>query len=84
MRTESVIRLELRRFVLDNGEADDVTDQMPIFGSGILKSVHVMDLILLIEELSGRPLAIEELNPGSFKSIDAIYATFFAEREVPA
>jgi acyl carrier protein len=84
MKTESVVRRELRRFVLENGAAEEVTDQALLFGSGVLKSVQVMDLILLIEELSGRSLSIEDLHPGSFQTIDAIYAHFFAGREVLA
>jgi hypothetical protein len=84
MKSESAIRSELRRWILSNGggDAKGFDDQTPIFRDGILKSVHIMDLILLVEELSGRSLEIEELNPRSFGSIDAIYDTFFCGREM--
>jgi len=54
-----------------------LADDAPIFSKGVLESVHVMDLILLIEELSGRPIDVEKLRVGVFRSIDAIVANFF-------
>ena len=52
-------------------------DDTPIFSRAVLESVHVMELILLIEELSGRPIDVERLRVGVFRSVDAIVANFF-------
>jgi len=56
-----------------------LTDATPLIEEGILSSVQVPDLILFIEDLRGRPLDIAELKPGSFRSVEAIVAAFFAE-----
>jgi acyl carrier protein len=56
-----------------------LTDATRLIEEGILSSVQVPDLILFIEDLRGRPVDIAELKPGSFRSVDAIVATFFAE-----
>lgn len=54
----------------------DIAVDMPIFASGLLKSVHVTELILFIEEISGRRIDVEQLVPGAFRDIAAIESTF--------
>jgi len=77
---EARIRAALRSWVLSSSERIPATalgDDTPIFSKAMLESVHVMDLILLIEELSGRPVDVEKLQVGVFRTIDAIVANFF-------
>ena len=80
-RTEVEVRAAIRDWVVKTSgkvKPADVTDDTPILERRIVKSLDVMDLILFLEELSGRPIDVEKLRPGVFKNIDTIYATFFA------
>jgi len=56
-----------------------LTDATPLIEEGILSSIQVPDLLLFIEQLRGRPVDVEELKPGSFRSVEAIVTAFFAE-----
>jgi hypothetical protein len=80
MKTEAEIRSVLRQWVLETSSAEEsaLTDRTPIFAAGLLRSVHILDLILLIEEISGGDIDVERLGPASFKDIDTIYDIFFA------
>ncbi len=82
MKTEHDIRQTLRRWIVNtNGRiaADEFTDQTPILEQRIIKSVHVMELVVLVEQLRGRPIDVERLKPRAFRDLDAIYSTFFAD-----
>ncbi len=57
----------------------DIEDETALVSQGILKSVHVLDLILWIEERLERSVDPERIRPGSFGCIDAIYRSFFGE-----
>jgi hypothetical protein len=52
----------------------ELTDATPLFEGRHLKSMHVPDLILLIERLSGRLVDVTALQPGDFHDIDTIVA----------
>ena len=80
MKTQVEIRATLRDWVVrTNGKitAAEVLDDTPILERRIVKSLDIMDLILFLEELSGRPIDVEKLKPGVFRSIDAIWENFF-------
>jgi len=80
MKTQAEIRATLRDWVVrTNGKitAAEVLDDTPILERRIVKSLDIMDLILFLEELSGRPIDVEKLKPGVFRSIDAIWENFF-------
>jgi len=77
---EARVREAIRSWVVStSGRVDPgaLDDDTPIFSKAVLESVHVMDLILLIEELSGRPIDVEKLRVGVFRTVDAIVANFF-------
>jgi hypothetical protein len=77
---EARAREAIRSWVLSTSgriEPAALGDDTPIFSKAVLESVHVMDLILLIEELSGRPIDVEKLRVGVFRTVDAIVANFF-------
>jgi hypothetical protein len=38
-----------------------------------------MELLIFVERLRRRPLEMEQLRPETFRSIDSLYKTFFAE-----
>ena len=75
------IRRCLREWILATGQLapGELSDQTRIFADGLLESVHVMDLILLIEELSRREIDVEKLTAGAFRNVERIYQNFFAE-----
>jgi len=82
MRTEREVREALREWIARKSggkvEVHALTDQVPIVEQRIITSVQVMDLILFIERLRGRPVDVERLKVGVFRNVDAIYASFFA------
>ncbi len=82
MKSEHEVKQTLRSWVAktSGAAADSFTDQTPIFAKGLLKSVHILDLILLIEETSDREIDVERLGPSSFKDIDTIYTSFFGAK----
>jgi len=78
--TESEIRAAIREWVAQTcgAEPGHINDQSELFGGGLLKSVHLLDLILLIEEMAEADIDVEKLGPASFKDIDTVIASFFA------
>jgi acyl carrier protein len=80
VRTETEVRAALREWVVrTNGKVSpaDVADDTPILERRIVRSLDIMDLILFLEEMGGRPIDVEKLKPGVFRSIDAIWTNFF-------
>ena len=57
--------------------AAELTDTTPIIEQRIITSLQVMDLILHLERLRGKPVGIESLKPGAFRTVGDIYANFF-------
>lgn len=82
MSEERRVREALRDWIVGTSGRlgpQDLRDDTPIFSKSVLESVHVMDLILLIEELSGREIDVEKLRVGVFRNVDAIVANFFRD-----
>ncbi len=72
------IKEQLRQWVLKKqNNAIPVDYNTALLKERVINSVHLMDLILLIEHLSQAPLEVNKIKPQSFTSIDTIYATFF-------
>ena len=53
-----------------------LSDQTPLLAGGYLRSVHLPELILLLERLRGAPIDVEKLGSGDFRDIDTIVAGF--------
>src|SRR5262249_52337319 len=82
MKPENDIRTRLRDWVIaKNGKIrpEELDDQTPILEQRILSSLQAMDLILFLEQLTDRPIGVEMLQAGVFRSIDMLYRHFFAE-----
>lgn len=78
---ETAVKRRLREFVVERSgrvHADEVADDTPLLERRILSSLQVLDLILLIEELSGRALDASRLKPGVFRDVNTIFRNFFA------
>ncbi|HJQ69203.1 MAG TPA: hypothetical protein VKA70_09535 [Blastocatellia bacterium] len=81
MRNAEEIRRSLRDWIAKkNGKIrpEEIGDQTPIIEQRIISSLQVMDLIFFLEQLSGKPIEVEDLKPGVFRDIDTIYQNFFA------
>jgi hypothetical protein len=46
---------------------------------GLVTSLQVLDLLLLVEELTGTPVDVARLRPGAFASVRAIVAALAPE-----
>jgi acyl carrier protein len=78
---EAGFKQALRDWLISQSSATRLTDfddDTPLIERRILTSLQVMDLVLFLEELTGRPVDVEQLKPGVFRSVNAIYATFGA------
>jgi hypothetical protein len=80
--TELDPRRALRLWVASTGDALDAADtsldRERLFEQRLLTSLHVPELILLIEHLTGAPVDVLALTAGDIASIDAIIERFFA------
>jgi len=72
-------RAELRGWVLSTapGLAEDkLTDTTPLLEARLITSLHVPELLLLIERLRGRPIDLSALSAGDLKDLATICARF--------
>lgn len=75
-------RTALRRFVLErNPDLDPqaLDDHTPLISSRLVTSLHLVDLLLVVESLARAPVDLRRMTPDSFRSIDVIVATFLPE-----
>lgn len=80
MNTEPEVRQALRDWVVKTSgriSGEDLRDDTPIIERRIITSLQVMDLILFLESLSGRPIDPGRLKPGVFRDVDTIWRNFF-------
>ena len=80
---EQEARRRLREWVASVSgrvKPEEVADQTPILEKRLIRSLHVPDLLLLIEELRGQPVDPARLQPGSLRDIDTIWRNFLADR----
>jgi hypothetical protein len=74
------MRSELRSFVLAKARGarppQELTDQTPLLADGWLRSVHLPELLLLMERLRGTPIDVENLKAGDFRDIDTLMDRF--------
>lgn len=79
-KDEAGVKQALKEWIVKvNGKIaiGDLKDGTPIIEQRIISSLQVMDLILHLERLRGRPVEIESLKPGVFGTLDTIYRNFF-------
>lgn len=66
------------------GDSRVIRRNTPLFESGLIDSMSVLDLIVRIEQAIGRRIADEEIALASFRTIGAISATFWTGEDAPA
>jgi hypothetical protein len=83
---ETHIREILRSWVLSkakNPDATPVTDSTPLFEERRLRSLHLPELLLLLERLRGEPIDVEDLRAGDFRDIDTLVSRFCGVEATP-
>jgi len=79
MRSERDFRTTLRAWV--RAKAADcggpaIGDRTALFEDRYLTSVHLPELLLLLERLRGAPIDLDSLRPGDFRDIDTMVRLF--------
>ena len=59
--------------------AEELEDDTLLIQEHIITSLQVMDLINLLEELTGRSIEVDRLTPGAFASINSISRAFLED-----
>lgn len=75
-------RGRVRAWILAGGRVapHELRDDTPLIETRIVTSLQLVELILYLEELRGRPLDPERLAPGSFRDVDTICRNFLEDR----
>jgi acyl carrier protein len=79
--TGTGLREALREWIVKtSGRIDPETlrDDTPILEQRILTSLHVLELVLFLEQVTGRPIDVHRLQPGVFRDVETICRTFAA------
>ena len=79
MSTELALKTALRIWIASHNAwlcPEDFDDDTPLIQQRIITSLQVLDLVLFIEEVTGRQIDVEQLKPGAFRSVNAIAAAF--------
>jgi acyl carrier protein len=78
MSAAAEVRATIRRWLAAHSRLDvPLRDDTPILELRVIDSLKLLELVLLVEELTGKPVSVEQLVPRSFRDVDAICATFF-------
>ena len=74
MRSEREIREALRSWVLSKArdlDSSTLTDKTPLFEERQLRSLHLPELLLFLEQLRGEPIDVDDLRPGDLLGVAA-------------
>jgi hypothetical protein len=77
----------LRQWIAAKAKAlppQGLTDDLPLLEGRHLTSLHIPELVLLLERLRGRPIDVERLQAGDFRDIRTIAARFLSDDAIPA
>jgi methoxymalonate biosynthesis acyl carrier protein len=79
--TREDLEKELRRFVsgLVDGRAGMIRKNTPLFESGLIDSIRILDLIAFIEASIGTRIPDQAIRLENFRSIEAISGAFADE-----
>jgi len=80
LNSEQSARKAIRDWIQAHSKKPDesLTETTPIFEAGHLDSIGVLELIFLLEELSGQEVDVDDLDPDSFRDIESIFRVFIA------
>lgn len=72
----------LRAWLLANRpglRSEDLHEDTDLIDSRVVDSLQFTELVLFVEQLSGRELLTEDLDPHPFRTLGRIRATFFGQ-----
>jgi acyl carrier protein len=81
MNGASSRRAALREWI--GQRAGPVADDTPLIADRLIDSLQIVELVLFLEELTGRSVRPEQLEPGAFSDIETICRRFFDEAAQP-
>lgn len=84
MPSDVEVRSAVRDWVLTkarNLRPEDLSDRTPLFEVRYLRSIHVPELLQLLERLRGSPIDLAALQPEDLRDIDAIARRFSSNDE---
>lgn len=79
MRSEQESRDAIRAWAASKARTvtpGQITDTTPLFRDGYLISLHIPELLLLLERLRSKPVDPSTLGPGDFEDIETIVRRF--------
>ena len=79
--TETELREALREWIVKTSGRigpETLRDDTPILEQRILTSLHVLELVLFLEQVTGLPIDVQRLRPGVFRDVDTICRSFAA------
>lgn len=75
----------IRHFIRDRqDEPADFADDDDLIEGGLVDSLQFVDFVLLVSELCGREIPLDDIDIERFRTIDAIRAAYFAPAEAAA
>jgi|GEM_PF-2059525 len=75
----------IRHFIRDRqDEPRDFADDEDLIEGGLVDSLQFVDFVLLVSELCGREIPLDDIDIERFRTIDAIRAAYFAPAETAA
>ena len=84
MVSEQEAKDAIRSWVISRAKSpapDQIDETTPLFAQRHLSSLHVPELMLLLERLRGQPIDPEGLGPGDFRNIETIVRRFCVPRQ---
>lgn len=82
---EHEIKEQLREWIATaNGsiQPHNISDDMALLTESIISSLQLMELVQLIEKLSGSRVSVQKLKPENFNTLSMIYQSFFVDESV--
>ena len=74
---------KVREFIIDNHSGSCAfSDTDDLIDCGLIDSLRFMDFVLLIEELSGITIPLDDLDIEQFRTIENINKSFFVAETV--
>lgn len=80
MSRESELKEKLKEWIIKNSRSEkvnEINNATKILEEKIVTSLQIMELIVYLEQLTGRPVNPDQLKPGAFSSIEHIYDVFY-------
>jgi acyl carrier protein len=71
-------RQRLREWIIRTGRIapGELADDTPLLEKRVIGSLQLMELVLFVESLTGKPIDVERLTPGGLRDVDTICRNF--------